>query len=143
MTAGAGERPTRATVFAVGGVEYAVTGRVPRSLPAIRPLPAAVAHGGADFPVVDLPALFGHEAGAGGEGLVLLVEQDGLRRALVVEEVVGLETLDPESLQPVPEVYPPAERRRWRGLLPREDGRVLAVPRLEELPVAAEAEGRG
>lgn len=149
-TNGGGERSVRAAVFTVGGVEYAVTGRVPRSLPAARPLPAAVDHDGREFPVVDLPALFGFDGAAadgavvegggadgGGEPLLLLVEQGGLRRALVVDGLAGLETLDHAELQPVPEVYPPAERRRWQGLLPRPDGRVLVVPRLEELSPAA------
>jgi hypothetical protein len=145
--AGNGRAP-RATVVAVGGVEYLVAGRVPRLLPAPRPLPPRFEHGGQDFPVVDLPAAFASGGAADGEPLMLLIEQgpegaDGrvLRRALVVERLVGTEVLDPEAVQPVPAVYPESERRRWRGLVPRPDGRVAVVLRLEGLPAAGTPEG--
>jgi hypothetical protein len=148
--AGKGRAP-RATVFAVGGVEYLVAGRVPRSLPAPRPLPSRFEHGGDDFPVVDLPAAFASAGEAHCEPLMLLIEQrpeagaDGrvLRRALVVERLVGTEILDPAAIQPVPAVYPESERRRWRGLVARPDGRVAVVLRLEGLPAAGAAEGKG
>ncbi len=131
--------PLRATLFGVGGVEYAVAGRVPRILPATRPLPERIDHAGAAFPVVDLPALLnggGAAAGAGGtngaEPLLLLVEEAGdggpaVRRALVVERLSGTEALDPAAVQTVPAVYPERERRRWRGLVPRTDGRVTVL----------------
>jgi hypothetical protein len=142
-------RPPRATAFAVGGVEYLVAGRVARSLPASRPLPPRLEHGGHPFPVVDLPGLFGAGGGADCEPLLLLVEQAEagpaervLRRALVVERLVGTELLDPDALLPVPAVYPEPERRRWRGLIARPDGRVAVVLRLAGLP-AAGAEGEG
>jgi len=154
MTTGArgNGRTPRATAFAVGGVEYLVAGRIARSLPAPRPLPPRFEHGGDEFPVVDLPAVFGSgEASECGPLLLLVERRSGetsggavVRRALVVEELVGTEVLDADALQPVPAVYPEAERRRWRGLLPRPDGRVAVVLRLEGLDGgAAAAEGEG
>lgn len=134
-----GEHPAPAMVVSVGAVEYAVSGRVSRSLPAVRPLPPTVPHEGHEFPVLDLPRLFGAGGGDAGEGgeLMLLVEQDELRRALVVHGLAGFCELDPELLQPVPGIYPRPERDRWHGLLVRPDGRVLAVPRLAELPAGS------
>ena len=126
----------RITVFAVGEVEYAVTGRIPRSLPAPAPLPSVVRHGEVDFPVVDLPAAVGAGRAAGSEPLLFLVEEGAVRRALLVERLVGAETADLEAVQPVPALYPETERRRWRGLLPRPDGRIIVLLRLEGLPVA-------
>lgn len=149
--AGAG---TRATAFAVGGVEYLVAGRVPRSLPAPRPLPPRLEHRGEQYPVIDLPALCGSREETECGPLVLLIEQEpggrdgggALRRALVVERLLGSEVVDPEAVQPVPAAYPESERRRWRGLVPRPDGRLAVVLRLEGLPPAgagAAAEGEG
>lgn len=134
-------RPTRAVLISVGAVQYAVIGRVLRSLAAIRPLPQTVHHESHDFPVLDLPRLFGvgKEATDDGSELILLIEQEGLRRALVVEGLAGFIDLDPSLLQPLPEIYPQEERRCWEGLLPRPDGRVLAVPRLVELPAGVAA----
>jgi chemotaxis signal transduction protein len=156
----------RTTLFGVGEVEYAVIGRVPRILPATRPLPERIDHAGAAFPVLDLPALLGGgeaAAGGGAESLLLLVEEasgdaeagghDGepggpgftgqaVRRALVVERLSGTEELDPTAVQPVPAVYPERERRRWRGLLPRPDGRVavlLDLSGLDGVPDGGEA----
>lgn len=125
--------PLRATLFGVGEVEYAVTGRVPRILPALEPLPERIDHAGAAFPVVDLPALFGGGTN-GEESLLLLVEESGdgggappVRRALLVERLSGTEALDPAAVQTVPAVYPEHERRRWRGLISRPDGRVTVL----------------
>lgn len=137
MTGGGPERPVRVVVLAVGEVEYAVAGRIARSLPAPAELPSTLHHGEADFPAVDLPAAFGAGLAPGAEPWVFLVEADGVRRALLAERLVGTETIDPEAVQPVPAVYPPAERRRWRGLLPRPDGRVLVLLSLEGLPTVA------
>lgn len=131
---GAVSEPLRATLFGVGGVEYAVTGRVPRILPAVRPLPGSIDHAGQSYPVADLPAILGGGDGDG-ESLLLLVEQpaadgDGgppVRRALVIERLSGIEAIDPAALEPVPAVYPELERRRWRGLLPRSDGRLAVL----------------
>lgn len=132
--------PLRATLFGVGAVEYAVTGRVPRILPAVRPLPESVEHAGRSFPVADLPAILGG-GGDGGESLLLLVEEpatggDGgspVRRALVIERLSGTEAIDPDALEPVPAVYPEPERRRWRGLLPRPDGRLAVLIDLAQI----------
>jgi len=152
MTAPAGNgRAPRATAFAVGGVEYLVAGRVARSLPAPRPLPPRFEHGGTEFPVVDLPALFASAEEPEFGPLLLLVERPGdegtggatVRRALVVERLVGTEVLGADALQPVPAVYPENERRRWRGLLPRPDGRIAVVLRLEGLDGGDAAEGGG
>jgi chemotaxis signal transduction protein len=144
-------RPPRATAFAVGGVEYLVTGRVARSLPAPRPLPPRFEHGGEEFPVVDLPALFGSAEEPECGPLLLLVERrtgeeaggGTVRRALVVERLVGTEVLDADAVQPVPAVYPEDERRRWRGLLPRPDGRLAVVLRLEGLAGGGAPEREG
>lgn len=135
----------RLVVVAVGGVEYALAGRIARSLPAPAPLPEAIRHGGEDYPVVDLPALFRNGGPPAPDPWLLLVESGALRRALAVEDVMGVETVDRDSLQPVPPVYPEDERRRWEGLVPRPDGRVLVVLRLEPLPTvgAGDAAGEG
>jgi CheW-like domain len=137
VTGSAGETASRATVFAVGRVEYAVTGRVLRSLPATRPLPTEVVHDGGAFPVVDLPGAFGVEPAAAGEELIFLVEQEGVRRALVVEGVIGREVFAPETIQPVPANYPQSERARWNGLVLRPDGRLMVLLRLAGLPTSA------
>lgn len=137
-------RAVRVMLVSVGAVLCAIRGRVWRSLPTIRPLPPTVHHEGREFPVLDLPRLFGVGRGESAEGgdLMLLLEQDDLRRALVVDGLGGFSELDPEALQPVPDTYPEAERRRWEGLLPRPDGGVLAVLRLAALP-AGTAAGEG
>jgi hypothetical protein len=123
----------RLAVFAAGEVEYAVAGRVPRSLPAPSPLPRAVRHAEALYPVVDLAEAFGLAAAPGGERLLFLVEDGAVRRALVVERLVGAESFDLERVEPIPEIYPEAERRRFRGLLLRPDGGLVVLLRLEAL----------
>jgi hypothetical protein len=139
---------TRLTVVTVAGVEYAVSGRVVRTLPAREPLPQRFVHEGLVFPLADLPARAGGEPGDP-DRLVLLVEDgsspEGVRRAVVAVELVAVEGWDLAALQPVPAVYPPAERRGWRGLLPRADGRLVVLVDLatfpETFPPAASAAG--
>jgi hypothetical protein len=133
----------RVTVFAVGPVDYGVLGRIPRSLPLPATLPASILHDGAEFPVVDLPAAFGIDLAADTERRLFLVEEGAARRALLVDRLVGTETFDLNAVQPLPAVYPEDERRRWRGLLPRPDGTIVALLCLEGLPLAADAEACG
>jgi hypothetical protein len=145
----------RFALIAVDGVEYAVDASwVRRSLPAPRPLPPAVPHGGAAFKVIDLRQLFGLPAGAplpgaagpGPERLMLLVEQpptgegtggDAGRVALVVDGLLGIEPLDPGAAQPLPAVYRGPERAWFRGLVPRPGGRVAVLLRPAGLAAAA------
>jgi CheW-like domain len=143
VTGAVSEPAARATVFTVGGVEYGVTGRVVRSLPAARPLPAELVHGGRSFPVVDLPGAFDVRPEVVGEELIFLVEQGDVRRALVVGEVVGREAFDPDAVQPVPALYPEPERARWGGLVLRPDGRLVVLLRLEGLPTTADGRTGG
>lgn len=135
--------PVRLTVFEVGEVEFAVSGRIPRSLPAPSPPPAAVRHGEQDFPVVEVGTALGAPAAAAAEPMLFLVDDQGCRRALLVERLIGAESFDLAALQPVPPVYPEAERRRWRGVLPRADGSLVVLLRLEELPVGGTTAGEG
>jgi hypothetical protein len=129
-------RPSRLAVFAVAGVDCAVAGRVVRSLPVPRPLPAAIRHGEAEFPVVDLAAALGAATPAEAERLLFLVEEGAVRRALVIERLVGAESFDLESVLPVPALYPEAERRRFHGLLPRAAGSLVVLRRPAGLPAS-------
>jgi hypothetical protein len=152
---GEGRGVARITLFAVGDVEYAVAGRILRTLPAPAApppgsdrggaeLPAGggaapataprVRHGDADYPVADLPRALGAPLAPGAEPLLLLVDDGGVRRALLVERLVGAEPFDPGAVQPIPAVYPEPERRRWRGALPRPGGRVTVLVDLAGLP---------
>jgi chemotaxis signal transduction protein len=164
---GAVARPaeSRFALLAVDGVEYAVEStRVRRTLPAPRPLPAAIPHGGAAFAVIDLRQLFGlapaaHEAAAAGdiagdgrERLVLLVEGApgatpaggaACRLALVVDELVGLESLAAAAAVPLPAVYRGPERRWFKGLLPRAGGRITVLLDLEGLAPLADRAAAG
>jgi hypothetical protein len=147
----------RFALVAVDGVEYAVDATwVRRSLPAPDLLPAAIAHGAATFPVIDLRQLFGlpaapgarlpATAGTGPERLILLVEQPLVeddsgqavnRAALVVDDLLGIEPLAPGTAAPLPAVYRGPERRWFRGLVPRTGGQVTVLLRLEGLSPAA------
>jgi chemotaxis signal transduction protein len=128
-----------AVLFRVGAVEYAARGRMVRSLPAPSPRPATIDHLGAAVPLLDLPCLFGVPTGKA-EPLILLVQEDGRNLALVIEELVGVASFYPEDLQPVPDVYPAAERRRWAGVLLRPGGGLAVVLRTGELAAAAGAD---
>jgi hypothetical protein len=134
---------TRLTIFAVGEVEYAVAGRIPRSLPAPRVLPPEVRHGEAAFPLVDLPRAFGVGGMVDAERWIFLVEEGAVRRALLADRLVGHESFDLGALQPIPAVYPEGERRRWRGLLPRPDGSLVVLLRLEGLPTLGDGAAGG
>jgi hypothetical protein len=149
----------RFAVLAVAGVEYAVDSSwVRRSLPAPDPLPAAIVHGGAAFQVIDLRQLFGLAAGPEGPGpaitapcperLILLVEQPlpeaapaaaaaVHRVALVVDDLLGLEPLAAGAAVPLPGVYRGPERRWFRGVVPRADGRITVLLRPNGLAPAA------
>jgi hypothetical protein len=158
----------RFALVAVDGVEYAVDARwVRRSLPAPQPLPAAIAHGGASFRVIDLRQLFGLPpaagshlgagapgTGTGPERLILLVEQPALevdaggaadpvgRAALVVDDLLGVEPLAPGAAAPLPAVYRGPERLWFRGLVPRAGGKVTVLLRPAGLlPGAAPSPG--
>ena len=72
--------PLRTTLLGVGEVEYAVTGRVRRILPAARPLPERIDHAGAAFPVAGAAAALEDRKD------ILVIREPGLRR------LVGLET---------------------------------------------------
>ncbi|HVR10452.1 MAG TPA: chemotaxis protein CheW [Thermoanaerobaculia bacterium] len=165
------EPAARFALVAVDGVEYAIDAAwVRRSLPAPRPLPSLVPHGGATFQVVDLRQLFGLPAATGlpagpdpraaagaplppatstaAERLMLLVEQPPARSqpggaasrlALVVDDLLGIERLDPGAAQPLPAVYRGPERAWFRGLVPRAGGRVTVLLRLTGLSAAAVA----
>jgi chemotaxis signal transduction protein len=109
-------------------------------LPAGTSLPAAPdtrAAAGAPLP----PA-----TGTGAERLMLLVEQPparshpggaGSRVALVVDDLLGIERLDPGAAQPLPAVYRGPERAWFRGLVPRAGGRVTVLLRPEGLSSTA------
>jgi len=149
----------RFALLAVDGVEYAVDSSwVRRSLPAPHPLPAAIVHGGAAFQVIDLQQLFGLAAGSGAshpattapgpERLILLVEQPLAeaapaaaaavhRVALVVDDLLGLEPLAAGDAVPLPSVYRGPERRWFRGVVPRADGRIIVLLRPHGLSPAA------
>lgn len=126
------------TRFEVGEVSYAVPGRVVRLLPAPTPLPVEVKHDGHGFGFVDLrpPAA---EREDDPEGAWLALVEDGAERAaLLVDRLNGLDRLRWDEMQPVPAAYPESERRRWRGLWPLPDGRVVVCL---ELAGFAPAEG--
>jgi chemotaxis signal transduction protein len=154
----------RYALLAVDGVEYAVDAAwVRRSLPAPSPLPAAVLHGGAAYPLVDLRQLFGLPAtsatpartggGPGPERLILLIGEPPAaagaaapeaaaagavhRLALVIDDLLGLEALATGAAVPLPDVYRGPERRWFHGVLPRADGRITVLLRPEGLAPGA------
>ncbi len=129
----AGNR-SKLLVVSVGTLEVAVAGRVLGSSTLAGPLQPAVFYEEQEYPVLDLPRLFGTRESAEGDLLLLLVEQGELRRALVVDQLVGYCAFTPGQLLPVPQIYPQAERDRWHGLLPLPGGRIIAVPCLAGLP---------
>jgi chemotaxis signal transduction protein len=158
----AGPVASRFALLDVDGVEYAVESAwVRRTLPAPEPPPAAIAHGGADFPLIDLRQLFGlprarpHAGSPPAGRLVLLVERprgadpsgaaagDACRVALLVDDLRGIEPLPEGTAVPLPAVYRGAERRWFRGLLPRAGGRVTVLLRLDGLAPAAVAAATG
>jgi CheW-like domain len=151
----------RYALLAVDGVEYAVDAAwVRRSLPAPSPLPAVILHGGTAYQLVDLRQLFGLPAGTGaspraGDGpgaerLILLLDRPPAapgpapvaagavpRLALVIDDLLGLEPLAASAAVPLPGVYRGPERRWFQGVLPRADGRITVLLRLEGLAPAA------
>jgi chemotaxis signal transduction protein len=160
--AAAGPAASRFALLDVDGVEYAVESAwVRRTLPAPEPPPAAISHGGADFPLIDLRQLFGlpraqpqggsAKAPALSAGLVLLVERPrgadpagtaasvACRVALMVDDLRGIEPLPAGNAVPLPAVYRGPERRWFKGLLPRAGGRVTVLLRLDGIAPAAAA----
>ena len=149
----------RYALLAVDGVEYAVDAAwVRRSLPAPSPLPAAILHGGTAYQLVDLRQLFGLPAssdappqaggGPGPERMILLIDRPPSAPApvaagavhpiaLVIDDLLGLEALATGAAVPLPGVYRGPERRWFRAVLPRADGRITVLLRPEGLAPAA------
>lgn len=145
----------RLTVLRVGDFEVAISGRVARTLPLGSPLPRDLAHGDARLPVVDLRVVLGVEEKEPvedqdeeqrkeqerGDRLGVVVVQAGCSRALVADDLVGTELWELLAPQPLPALYSARERQPFAGLLPRPDGRVLALLDLERIAPRQPSEG--
>lgn len=124
------------TVVSVGGLECAIAGKLIGTFALPQRLNPVVRYQSLDYMVLDLPQLFGTEPESE-DRLLLLFTQGEVRRALVVDRLIGPIEFAAEDLCPVPAFYPQVERDCWRGLLPTADGRLIAVPYLSGLTRAA------
>jgi purine-binding chemotaxis protein CheW len=135
----------RHVVFALGGIEHAVPAQqVRHSLPADGEVGRELDFLGQTYPVVDLRSLFRLPGPPASTRLILLVEGDGVRAALVVDRLVDLVLLEAAAIVPLPPVFAGVERRWFTGLA-RLGPRILLVLRVEGIlgaqsaPAAASA----
>lgn len=131
-----------ATVVVVGGLECAIVGTLIGTFPILDRVHPLVRYKGHEYTVLDLPRFFAAGNSSGDERLLALFAQGEVRRGLVVHRVSGPFEFVTEELLPIPSVYPQVERDCWRGLLPTSDGRLIAVPYLAGLTMAALAGDR-
>ncbi len=121
----------RYTVFAVGEVHYALPAhQVRHSLPAGEVGGPAVVFLRQVYALVDLRALFRLPASTLADRLVLLVEVDGRRAGLVVDQHTDLVDLDEGAIVPLPAVFGGVERRWFAGLAALGQ-RVLVIVRAD------------
>lgn len=117
--------PTRGhIVVSVGGAEFALDARRVRHL-----LPATasdLAHGGVRFlgrtyPIRDLRRLLGASGPASARRFFLVTEGERQHVAFVVDGITALVRVDDAAVLPLPNAFGARERRRFAGLLRRQD----------------------
>jgi len=129
---GEGERPVGSgrsvVLFTVAGVEYAIdAGRVRHLVPAGRETGRSVVFEGANYPPVDLRALFRLPA-APRTGRALLVDDGAGRTASLMVDAAGtLARLEERAVTPLPVVFRGRERRRFEALTLLDDRIVVVV----------------
>jgi chemotaxis signal transduction protein len=111
-------------VVGVGGLEYALDARRVRHL-----LPATasdLAHGevrflGRSYPVRDLRTVLRAAGPAPARRFLLIVEGDRQHVAFVVDAVPALLRVDESAVLPLPAAFVGRDRRRYGGLVRRQD----------------------
>lgn len=124
-----GRAPARLHVlFTLAGAEHAVEVRhVRHSLFASAEPEREVRFLDKVYPVLDLRRLFGLEPLLGGQRMLLLVEEERLTAALLVDTVLNLARIEDANRSPLPPIFTGRERQWFEGLARIGDRLVVLV----------------
>lgn len=87
---------------------------------------------GTVLPIVDLSARLGLGTTASSARNVIIVVDIGAKQVgLLVDAVSEIFTIDPEAMQPAPDVGSEAAKRMVKGILPAEGGKLISWIALE------------
>ncbi len=119
--------------FSVAGVEYAVDARqVRHALRAPARLGPDVLFLEKRYRTVDLRTLFRLPPSSERHRLMLMVESEGVRAALLVDSIAGLVSIEEAAITPLPRTFAGGERRWFLGVA-RVEASLVVVARVEGL----------
>ncbi len=122
----------RYLVFSVADTAYAVeVSRVKRSEPLSGAEEALVVHD-RSYPILDARAAFGLPAFSGAGRMLLAVEGERRRAALIVDRILGLQSLGGQAALPLPPLLDGVEREWFEGVAVL-DGGIVVLLRVDAL----------